>query len=59
MRLRIPPWTLAYVVAGLNMQIREDVMHMYADGTISKRYFETLDKQISMYEERFFKRTPI
>ena len=37
-------------------EIREDVMHMYADGTIP---FEILNKQISTYEERLFRRTPI
>jgi hypothetical protein len=40
-------------------EIREDVMHMYADGTIPKHYFDKLNKQISTYEERFLKRTPI
>jgi YVTN family beta-propeller protein len=40
-------------------EIREDVMHMYADGTIPKHYFEKLNKQISTYEERFFKSAPI
>ena len=31
-------------------EIREDVMHMYADGTIPKHYFEKLDKQIARFE---------
>ena len=34
-------------------------MHMYADGTLPKHYFERLSKQISTYEETFFKRPPI
>jgi hypothetical protein len=40
-------------------EIREDVMHMYVDGTIPKHYFEKLNKQISTYEEGSFRRTPI
>ena len=40
-------------------EIREDIMHTYADGTIPEHYFEKLNKQISTYEERFLKRTPI
>jgi hypothetical protein len=31
-------------------EIREDIMHMYADGTMPKNHFEELDKQIARFE---------
>ena len=39
-------------------EIREDVMHMYADGTIPKHYFETLNKQISTYRGKIPQKKP-